>query len=63
MPQPKRKRFVNHPPLMEEFKPFGIPITALEPLVLFFEEHEAIRLLDYQGMTCKESIRPECGKK
>lgn len=36
---------------MEGFKPFGIPITELEPVVLFFEEYEAIRLLDYLGMT------------
>jgi uncharacterized protein len=51
MPRPKRKRNVTHPPMMEGFKPFGIPITDLEPVILFFEEYEAIRLLDYKGMT------------
>ena len=51
MPRPKRKRNVNHPPRMEGFKPFGIPISDLEPVILFFEEYEAIRLLDYMGMT------------
>ena len=51
MPRPKRKRNVTHPPQMEGFKPFGIPISDLEPVILFFEEYEAIRLLDYMGMT------------
>jgi uncharacterized protein len=51
MPRPKRKRIVNHPPMMEGFKPFGIPITDLEPVILFYEEYETIRLLDYMGMT------------
>jgi uncharacterized protein len=51
MPRPKRKRNVTNPPMMEGFKPFGIPITDLEPVILFFEEYEAVRLLDYMGMT------------
>ena len=55
MPRPKRKRNVTHPPMMEGFKPFGIPFTDLEPVILFFEEYEAIRLLDYVGMTQNEA--------
>jgi uncharacterized protein len=57
MPRPKRKRVVNHPPMMEGFKPFGIPITDLEPVILFFEEYEAMRLLDYLGMTQLEAAK------
>ncbi len=37
--------------MMEGFKPFGIPVTDLEPVILLFEEYETIRLLDYMGMT------------
>lgn len=55
MPRPKRKRLVIHPPMMEGFKPFGIPITDLEPVILLFEEYEALRLLDYVGMTQAEA--------
>lgn len=55
MARPKRKRTVTRPPLMEGFKPFGIPITDLEPVILFYEELEAIRLLDYTGMTQAEA--------
>jgi uncharacterized protein len=55
MPRPKRKRNVTHPPLMEGFKPFGVPVSDLEPVILFFEEYEALRLLDYMGMTQLEA--------
>lgn len=39
------------PPPMEGFKPFGIPLRELEPVVLYFEEYEAIRLADYENLT------------
>ena len=55
MPRPKRKRMISHPSMMEGFKLFGIPITDLEPVVLFFEEYESLRLLDYMGMTQAEA--------
>jgi uncharacterized protein len=51
MARPKRERTVVHPPIMEGFKPFGIPITNLEPVILLYEEYEAIRLSDYEGLT------------
>lgn len=50
MVRPKQKRYVCKPPVMEGFKPFGIPMTQLEPLVLLYEEYESIRLADYEGM-------------
>jgi uncharacterized protein len=55
MPRPRRKRNVTLPPLMEGFKPFGVPISELEPVILLFEEYEALRLLDYIGMTQLEA--------
>jgi len=51
MPRPKRKRNIDNPPIMEGFKPFGIPITDLEPVILLYEEYESIRLADYEGLT------------
>lgn len=57
MPRPKRKRMVTTPPMMEGFKPFGIPLTDIEPVILFYEEYEVIRLLDYLGMTQLEAAR------
>ncbi len=40
---------------MEGFKPFGIPMRELEPIVLLFEEYEAIRLADYEDLTQEEA--------
>jgi predicted DNA-binding protein (UPF0251 family) len=51
MSRPKRKRFISNPPAMDGFKPFGIPISELEPVILLFEEYEALKLTDYDGLT------------
>ncbi len=55
MPRPKLNRRINHPPAMEGFKPFGIPMMNLEPVILLFEEYESIRLSDYDGLTQEQS--------
>lgn len=55
MPRPKRSRTVVNPPIMEGFRPFGIPMKNLEPVILFYEEYESIRLLDYEGLTQQQS--------
>jgi predicted DNA-binding protein (UPF0251 family) len=43
------------PPVMEGFKPFGVPMTDLEPVILLFEEYESLRLADYEGLTQEQS--------
>ncbi len=55
MPNRRRSRKVTMPPLMEGFKPFGIPMKDLEPVVLLFEEYEALRLADYENLTQEEA--------
>jgi uncharacterized protein len=40
---------------MEGFKPFGIPMTDLEPVILLYEEYESLRLSDYEGLTQEQS--------
>ena len=50
MPRPQQNRRILSPPLMQGFKPFGIPRKDLETVVLKFDEYEAIRLLDYDGL-------------
>jgi predicted DNA-binding protein (UPF0251 family) len=50
MPRPKQFRKIVSPPLMTGFKPFGIPRSQLEEVVLHYDEYEAIRLLDYEGL-------------
>ncbi len=46
---------MEKPPVMEGFKPFGIPMINLEPEILLYEEYEAIRLADYEGMTQEQA--------
>lgn len=55
MARPKRKRLIVNPPAMEGFKPFGIPMTDLEPVILLYEEYESLRLSDYEGLTQEQS--------
>lgn len=50
MPRPKRKRVIAHPPVMEGFRPFGIPTWNLDPVSLRMEEFEAFRLVDFIGL-------------
>ncbi len=50
MSRPQQNRRILSPPLMQGFKPFGIPRKDLETVVLKYDEYEAIRLLDYDGL-------------
>lgn len=50
MPRPQQFRRIASPPLMKGFKPFGIPRKELESVILRYDEYEAVRLLDYEGM-------------
>lgn len=50
MPRPKNVRKVSNIPEISYFKPRGIPVTELEEVILSFEELEAIRLVDLEGL-------------
>jgi predicted DNA-binding protein (UPF0251 family) len=55
MPRPRMKRTIGAPPVMEGFKPFGVPMNELEPVVLLFEEYESMRLADYDGLNHEQA--------
>jgi len=57
MARPTSRRVIEKPPIMEGFKPFGVPIHDLEPVILLFEEFEALRLADHLGLPHKEAAR------
>lgn len=48
-PRNRRLRKVINPPLIKGFKPFGpdAPKDNNEPVIMLYEEYEAIRLCDY----------------
>ncbi len=57
MPRPKLNRTIVNPPTMEGFRPFGIAMKDLEPVILLYEEYESIRLSDYEGLTQEQSAQ------
>jgi len=52
MPRPKRWRKVSNPPIISGFKPYGTSTNKVvtESVLLRYEEYEAIRLCDFEGM-------------
>lgn len=50
MPRPISPREIDTPPEATWFKPIGIPLRNLEEVVLTFDEIEAIRLADAEGL-------------
>lgn len=55
MPRPKQRRWVSGPPLMQGFKPFGIPRGRLGSVILLMDEYESVRLLDYEGLSQEQA--------
>ncbi len=54
-PRPKRHRRMKQPPGFRGFKPFGCPDENNSNISLLFEEYEAIKLADYEGLTQVEA--------
>ena len=48
MARPKTVRKMVSPPKFKGFKPYGYYAKEEEPLIMHFEEYEAIRLCDYE---------------
>ncbi len=55
MARTPQKRKIASPPIMDGFKPFGIPMSTLEPVILLYEEYESMRLCDYEGLTQEQA--------
>ncbi len=54
MPRKKRQRRLLAPPSIKGFSVFGSK-KRTEQIVLFFEEYESIKLLDFDGLTQEEA--------
>ncbi|WP_291857214.1 DUF134 domain-containing protein [Marinilabilia sp.] len=55
MPNQRRNRKIQSPPLMDGFKPYGVRMKNLEKVILLFEEYEAIRLIDHENLNQEEA--------
>jgi len=50
MARPHKSRKISNPPKMLGFRPYGIPLCKIEPVILKFEEFESIRLINYNNL-------------
>jgi uncharacterized protein len=57
MPRPFKRRFVNGEPGATSFKPAGVPGRELATVELRFDELEAIRLADLEGLYQEEAAK------
>ena len=55
MARPKRYRHIRHKPVMKGFKPFGIRYVDSEKVYILPEEYEAMKLIDFDGLTQEEA--------
>ncbi len=57
MVRPRIPRNINFEPDTTYFKPAGIPLRVLEEVVLSFEEVEALRLKEVEGLSQTASAK------
>jgi len=57
MPRPPHCRRIEKTPAFTDFKPVGVPIGALETVVMTLDEFEALRLADFLGLYQEESAQ------
>lgn len=57
MARPRHCRRVGSMPESNYFKPRGIPLSALEEVILTVDEFEAIRLADLEGLYQEEAAK------
>lgn len=55
MPRPKRSRKIHRPPIATGFAPFGIASGSNGSITILYEEYEALRLSDYEGIAQQEA--------
>jgi len=56
-PRPKRNRRIGRPPFASAFTPEGAGEKGGSPVILSYDEYEAIRLADYEGMSQVDAAR------
>jgi len=57
MPRPTKYRCVSYKPEVSFFKPAAVPMGVLEVVIMSFDEIEAIRLADYEGLYQEEAAK------
>ena len=55
MPRPRKRRALAQLPRPAIYKPAGVPLDTLPRVTLLYEELEALRLADLEGLTQTEA--------
>jgi len=50
LPRPKLVRKIGYIPTVTYFKPRGVPVRQLQEVIIGFDELEALRLSDFEGL-------------
>ena len=56
-PRPKRHRKIGFPPVLKGFKPIGVPFVDTGIISILYEEYEALRLCEYEGMSQEQAAK------
>jgi len=51
----KKCRRLSDIPIFKGFKPFGVSLFSVEPVIIALEEYEAFKLADYTGLSHEEA--------
>lgn len=54
-PRPKKNRKITSPPKAQGFKPIGFRFKNTEVITLNFDEYEAIKFVDYEGLLTSQA--------
>lgn len=57
MPRPPKCRWIGFRPAVSFFKPQGIPLRMLNQVYLGYDELEAVRLSDWEGLSQEEAAQ------
>ncbi|MFC2106749.1 DUF134 domain-containing protein [Bacteroidota bacterium] len=57
MPRKKKNRLIQRPPFVDGFIPEGMNIENIDPVIINFEEYEAVKLADYTGLIQVEAAK------
>jgi predicted DNA-binding protein (UPF0251 family) len=57
MARPHKCRYIKHAPEIKYFKPWGIPLSSLEEVVLGVDEYESLRLADLEALSQEEAAK------
>jgi len=54
-PRPIRDRYIQQPPQLKGFRPIGQMDEDNDPVILNFDEYEALKLADYENLTQEQA--------